>query len=143
LALRIDGNTNNGTSDGLGTLNVNNTSSKKELSMEIKNVIGDNSPEVFEKLQGGTLINVQVEEVVTEDEVVKYSYKQLFTTETNEEKLEKIKTSMLVMVYQDYLVDTDYKFYGDYEPKVGEDLELVRTKRSEARAFVRANREEV
>jgi hypothetical protein len=111
--------------------------------MEIKNVIGDNSPEVFEKLQGGTLINVQVEEVVTEDEVVKYSYKQLFTTETNEEKLEKIKTSMLVMVYQDYLVDTDYKFYGDYEPKVGEDLELVRTKRSEARAFVRANREEV
>ena len=26
--------------------------------MEIKNVIGDNSPEVFEKLQGGTLINV-------------------------------------------------------------------------------------
>ena len=29
---------------------------------------------------------------------------------------------------------------GDYEPKVGEDLELVRTKRSDARAFVRANR---
>ena len=25
--------------------------------MEIKNIIGDNSPEVFEKLQGGTLIN--------------------------------------------------------------------------------------
>ena len=57
--------------------------------MEIKNVIGDNSPEVFEKLQGGTLINVQIEEVVT-DEVVKYKYKQLFTTENNEEKLEKI-----------------------------------------------------
>ena len=105
--------------------------------MVIKNVIGDNSPDVFEKLQGGTLINVQIEEVVTEDEIVKYGYKQLFTTETNEEKLEKIKTSMLVKIYQDYLVDTDHKFYGDYEPKIGEDLELVRTKRSEARTFVR------
>ena len=111
--------------------------------MEIKNVIGDNSPEVFEKLQGGTLINVQVEEVVTDDEGVKYKYKQLFTTETNVDKLEKIKTSMLVKIYQDYLDDTDHKFYGDYEPKVGEDLDLVRTKRSEARAFVRANKEEV
>ena len=110
--------------------------------MEIKNVIGDNSPEVFEKLQGGTLINVQIEEVVTEDEVVKYGYKQVFTTETNEEKLEKIKTRMLVKIYQDYLEDTDHKFYGDYELKVGEDLGLVRTKRSEARAFVRANEEE-
>ena len=109
--------------------------------MEIKNVTGDNSPEMFEKLQGGTLINVQVEEVVLE-EVVKYNYKQLFTTETNEEKLEGIKIQMLVKVYKDYLVDTDHKFYGDYEPKVGEDLEIVRTKRSEARAFVRANREE-
>ena len=117
--------------------------------MEIKNVIGDNSPEMFEKLQGGTFINVQVKETVMEnsigagDSVIKYSYKQLFTAETNEEKLEVIKTRMLVKIYQDYLDDTDHKFYGDYEPKVGEDLELVRTKRSEARAFVRANREEV
>ena len=111
--------------------------------MEIKNVIGDNSPGVFEKLQGGTLINVQVEEVVTEEEVIKYSYKQVFTTETNEEKLEKVKTQMLVKIHQDYLEDTDHKFYGDYEPKVGEDLEPIRAKRSEARAFVRANKEEV
>ena len=111
--------------------------------MEIKNVIGDNSPEVFEKLQGGTLINVQIEEVVIEDEVVKYKYKQLFTTETNEDKLEKVKTSMLVKIYQDYLDDTDHKFYGDYESKKGEDIELIRSKRSEARAFVRANKEEV
>lgn len=110
--------------------------------MEIKNVIGDSSPEVFEKLQGGTLVNVQVEEVVLADEVVKHSYKQMFTTETNEEKLEGIKTQMLIKVYKDYLVDTDHKFYGDYEPKVGEDLELVRTKRSEARAYIRANEEE-
>ena len=111
--------------------------------MEIKNVIGDNSPEMFEKLQGGTLINVQIEEVVTEDEVVKYSYKQLFTTETNEEKLEKIKIQLLVKIHQDYLDDTDHKFYGDYEPKANEDLEVIRTKRSEARAFVRADKEEV
>ncbi len=110
--------------------------------MEIKNVIGDNSPEVFEKLQGGTLINVQIEEVVTEDEVIKYSYKQVFTTETNVDKLEKVKTAMHVKIYQDYLDDTDHKFYGDYEPKVGEDLEPIRTKRSEARAFIRANKEE-
>ena len=110
--------------------------------MEIKNVIGDNFPITFEKLQGGTLINVQVEEVVTDDEVIKYSYKQMFTTETNEEKLENIKTAMLVIIYQDYLIDTDHKFYGDYEPKVDEDLEGVRTKRSEARAFVRANKVE-
>lgn len=110
--------------------------------MEIKNVIGDNSPEMFEKLQGGTLINVQIDEVIIEDEVVKYKYKQLFTTETNELLLEKIKTRMLVKIYKDYLVDTDHKFYGDYEPKVNEDLEAVRTKRSEARAFIRANEEE-
>ena len=110
--------------------------------MEIKEVIGDNTPQRFEKLQGGALINVQVEEVVTEDEAIKYRYKQMFTTETNEEKLEKVKTSVLVRIYQDYLDDTDHKFYGDYEPKVGEDLELVRTKRSEARAFVRANKVE-
>ena len=96
--------------------------------MEIKNVIGDNSPEVFEKLQGGALINVQIEEVVIEDEVVKYNYKQLFTTETNEDKLEKIKTRMFVKIYQDYLDDTDHKFYGDYEPKADEDLEPIRAK---------------
>ena len=75
--------------------------------MEIKNVIGDNSPEMFEKLQGGTLINVQIEDVVTDDEV-KYSYKQMFTTETNEEKLEKIKTQMLDEIYKEYLIDTGW-----------------------------------
>ena len=111
--------------------------------MGIKNVIGDNSPEMFEKLQGGTLINVQIEEVVTKDEVIKYNYKQMFTTETNEDRLEKVKTAMLVRIYQDYLDDTDHKFYVDYELKEGEYLELVRAKRSEARAFVRANKEEV
>ena len=33
--------------------------------------------------------------------------------------------------------------YGDCEPKVDEDLEVIRTKRSEAGAFVRANEVEV
>ena len=59
---------------------------------------------------------------------------------------EEIKTAELntqIEEAKQYLVDTDHKFYGDYEPKVDEDLELVRTKRSEARAFVRANKEEV
>ena len=59
---------------------------------------------------------------------------------------EEIKTAELntqIAEAKQYLVDTDHKFYGDYEPKVDEDLELVRTKRSEARAFVRANEEEV
>ena len=110
--------------------------------MEVKNVIGDKSPEVFEKLQGGTLINVQVEEVATEEEVVKYSYKQLFTTETNEEKLEKVKIQMLVKIYKDYLVDTDHKFYRDYELKsdeTPEDLENIRVQRSIARTFIRKN----
>ena len=110
--------------------------------MEIKNVIGDNSPEVFEKLQGGTLVNVQIEEVII-GEVARYKYKQVFTTETNEDKLEKVKTRMFVKIYQDYLDDTDHKFYLDYEPKAGEDLEDIRSKRSEARAFARANKEEV
>ena len=110
--------------------------------MEIKNVIGDNSPGIFEKLQGGTLINVQIEEVITEDEIVKYSYKQMFTTETNEEKLEKVKTAMLVKIYQDYLDDTDHKFYSDYELKsdeTPEDFENIRVQRSIARTFIREN----
>ena len=111
--------------------------------MEIRYSLGDNPPETFERFQDFTLINVQVEEVVTEDGIVKYSYKHLFTNETDEEKLEKLKLQFLVHVHKQYLEDTDHKFYGDYEQKVGEDLELVRTKRSEARAFIRANKEEV
>lgn len=41
-----------------------------------------------------------------------------------------------------YLSVTDHKFYGDYEPKEGEDLEAIRLKRKEAREFIRANRGE-
>ena len=109
--------------------------------MEIKNVIGDNSPEMFEKLQGGTLINVQIKEFVTEEGFVKYSYKQVFTAELNEELLEKIKTQMLVTLCKQYLDGTEHKFNTDYKLKVGEDLEPIRAKRSEARAFIRANKQ--
>ena len=60
----------------------------------------------------------------------------------DQDKLEKIKTSMLVKIYQDYLDDTDHKFSYDYEPKVGEtpeDLENIRVQRSIARTFIRKN----
>lgn len=53
-----------------------------------------------------------------------------------EEKINKVQQC------KQYLDDTEHKFNMDYEPKVGEDLELIRAKRSEARAFVRANEED-
>ena len=105
--------------------------------MEIKNVIGDNSPEVFEKLQGGTLINVQIEEVVTEDEVVKYNYKQLFTTETNEEKLEKVAKTMLIQIANQYLVSTSWYVERLNDPSSGKAIpEDVLAKRAEAREVI-------
>ena len=51
---------------------------------------------------------------------------------------------MLVKIYQDYLVDTDHKFYGDYELKsdeTPEDLENIRAQRSIARTFIRKNKD--
>ena len=105
--------------------------------MEIKNVIGDNSPDVFEKLQGGTLINVQVEEVVTEDEVVKYSYKQLFTTETNDEKLEKVAKTMLIQIASQYLASTSWYVERLNDPSSGKAIpEDVLAKRAEAREVI-------
>ena len=55
---------------------------------------------------------------------------------------DEYKNSIKVKINEakQYLDETDHKFYGDYEPKVGEDLELMRIKRSEARAFMRDNR---
>ena len=105
--------------------------------MEIKNVIGDNSPEVFEKLQGGTLINVQIEEVVTEG-VFKYKYKQLFTTEIDINILENTKLSLLIKIYTEYLNNTD--FYYPRFLETGESVpEEVVLKRTEAREYIRAN----
>ena len=47
--------------------------------MEVREVIGDSTPQRFEMLQGGTLLNTDVQEVLLED-VTKYKYKQVFTT---------------------------------------------------------------
>lgn len=104
--------------------------------MEIKNVIGDSSPEVFEKLQGGTLINVQIEEVVTEG-VVKYRYKQLFTTETNDEKLEKVAKTILIQIANQYLASTGWYVERLNDPSSGKAIpEDVVLKRAEARELI-------
>ena len=105
--------------------------------MEIKNVIGDNSPEIFEKLQGGTLINVQVEEVIIEDEVVKYNYKQVFTTETNDEKLEKVAKTILIQIANQYLASTGWYVERLNDPSSGKAIpEDVLAKRVEARELI-------
>lgn len=105
--------------------------------MEIKNVIGDNSPDVFEKLQGGTLINVQIEEIVTEDEVVKYRYKQAFTTETNDEKLEKVAKTILIQIANQYLASTGWYVERLNDPSSGKAIpEDVVLKRAEARELI-------
>ena len=44
---------------------------------------------------------------------------------------------------QQYLDATEHKVNIGYEPKAGEDLEVIRAKRSEAKAFVDNNEEEV
>ena len=104
--------------------------------MEIKEVIGDNSPDKFEKLQGGTLINVQIEEVITEG-VVKYKYKQLFTTETNEEKLEKVAKTMLIQIANQYLASTGWYVERLNDPSSGKAIpEEVLVKRAEAREVI-------
>ena len=59
------------------------------------------------------------------------------------EEIKQEELQVKIHEAKQYLNTTDHKFYGDYEPKIDENLELVRTKRSEARAFVRANKEEV
>ena len=64
---------------------------------------------------------------------------------TYEEKQEEIRLQEIktqIAKAKQYLDDTEHKFNMDYEPKAGEDLEAIRAKRSEARAFVRANKEE-
>ena len=71
----------------------------------------------------------------------KWDYSQSKWVEDLEEK-ENFELQSKIQEFKSYLNDTDHKFYGDYEPKADEDLELVRAKRSEARAFVRANKEE-
>ena len=59
------------------------------------------------------------------------------------EEIAKEELQVKINEAKQYLGKTDHKFYRDYEPKVDEDLEPMRVKRSEARAFVRAHKEEV
>ena len=104
--------------------------------MEIKEVIGDNPPDKFEKLQGGTLINVQVEEVIT-DEVTKYKYKQMFTTETNDDKLEKVAKTILIQIANQYLASTGWYVERLNDPSSGKAIpEEVLAKRIEARELI-------
>ena len=70
----------------------------------------------------------------------------MLVIKTHEEKQEEIRKKEIntkITEAKQYLDDTEHKFNMDYEPKVGEDLEAIRTKRREARAFIRANKEEV
>lgn len=101
--------------------------------MEIKEVIGDNTPQRFEKLQGGTLLNTDVQEVLIED-VIKYKYKQVFTTETNEEKLEKLFNVFTIKIHKDYLEDTKWYIDRLNDPSSGKAVpEEVLAKRAFAR----------
>ena len=101
--------------------------------MEIKEVMGDNTPQRFEKLQGGTLLNTDVQEVLIED-VTKYKYKQVFVTETNEEKLEKLFNVFTIKIHKDYLEDTKWYIDRLNDPSSGKAVPAeVLTKRAFAR----------
>ena len=101
--------------------------------MEIKKVIGDSTPQRFETLKGGTLLNTDVQEFVIED-VTKYKYKQVFVTETNEEKLEKLLNAFTIKIHKDYLEDTKWYIDRLNDPSSGKAVPAeVLTKRAFAR----------
>ena len=104
--------------------------------MEIKEVIGDSTPQRFEALQGGTLLNTDVQEVLIED-VIKYKYKQVFVTETNEEKLEKLFNVFTIKIHKDYLEDTAWYIERLNDPSSGKAVpQEVLDKRAEARVII-------
>ena len=104
--------------------------------MEIKEVIGDSTPQRFEALQGGTLLNTDVQEVLIED-VIKYKYKQVFVTETNEEKLEKLFNAFTIKIHKDYLEDTAWYIERLNDPSSGKAVpQEVLDKRAEARVLM-------
>lgn len=101
--------------------------------MEVREVIGDSTPQRFEKLQGGTLLNIDVQEVLIED-VVKYKYRQVFVTETNEETLKKLFNVFTIKIHKDYLEDTKWYIDRLNDPSSGKAVpEDVLTKRAFAR----------
>ena len=104
--------------------------------MEIKEVIGDSTPQRFEALQGGTLLNTDVQEVLIEDDI-KYKYKQVFVTETNEEKLEKLFNVFTIKIHKDYLEDTAWYIERLNDPSSGKAVpQEVLDKRAEARVII-------
>ena len=103
--------------------------------MEIRKVQGA-FPEEFEKLRGGTFINLYPTKVVSKEENDNYEYYQYFTTR---EDVEKVKVEMLCQIYKEYLDKTDHKFFNGYKPKEGEDLVAIEATRDEYREFIRAN----
>ena len=104
--------------------------------MEIKEVIGDNTPQMFEKLQGCTLLNTDVQELQV-DEVVKFKYKQLFVTETSEDKLEKLFNLFTIKVHKGYLEDTAWYIERLNDPSSGKAVpQEVLDKRAEARVII-------
>lgn len=101
--------------------------------MEIKKVIGDSTPQKFEKLQGGTLLNTDVQEILIDD-VTKYKYKQTFVTETNEEKLENCLMLFTIKIHKEYLEDTKWYIDRLNDPSSGKAVPPdVLTKRAFAR----------
>lgn len=104
--------------------------------MEIKEVIGDSTPQKFEKLQGGTLLNTDVQEVLIED-IAKYKYKQVFVTETSEEQLEKLFNVFTIKIHKDYLEDTAWYIERLNDPSSGKAVpQEVLDKRAEARVLI-------
>ena len=104
--------------------------------MEVREVIGDSTPQKFEMLKGGTLLNTDVQEVLVED-VTKYKYKQVFTTETNEEKLEKLFNAFTIKIHKDYLEDTAWYIERLNDPSSGKAVpQEVLDKRAAARVII-------
>ena len=91
-------------------------------------------PQEFEKLRGGTFINLYP--VKKDGEGDNYEYWQHFTIK---EDVEKVKVEMICQIYNEYLDKTDHKFFNGYKPKEGEDLVAIEAKRDEYREFIRAN----
>lgn len=103
----------------------------KGKHMELKKVTGS-EPAKFEKLRGGTFINVLPTRVVLEDNTEIYEYYQMFTFEINTDRLQKLADAMVVQVCNKYLADTDW--YVTRKMETGVEIPLdVLTKRAEAR----------
>ena len=92
--------------------------------------------------------NIEISESVWQDalnkgfnKVNKDGTMELFDFRTDDEKVQQ-ELQVKIAEAQAYLDKTDHKFYSDYEMKEGEtqdDLDAIKTKRSEARAFIRTS----